>query len=163
MVTGIKKVLASGTHGRRFSEIEENVIIAEFAKAKLEGTTLGVAQVRKAVAEFNTTNGAEGRTRAAIVQAIARLIKAGKLSEKQMDPGNASRTKYTETEESFIQDIVSKASAADEKLTVTAIHKALVDAKVSPKERSLPSLRAHLSNLVKKSEAPVAAADGVTA
>jgi len=163
MTANIKKVLASSVRGRRFSEAEENVILAEFAKATKAGTTLGVAAIRKAVAEFNTTNGAEGRTRAAIVQAIARLVKAGKLKESQVESGSTSRTKYIEAEEAFIQHLVEKAAKADEKLTVTAIHKALADAKVSPKERSVPSLRAHLSNLVKKSEATTEKPTGVTA
>lgn len=156
-LSSLAGVITSGAHGRKFSTDEENLIIKMATDAINSGETVSVAKIRTAVGEMNTKNGEEVRTRAAVANAIERLAKAGKLSKSGIVSEGTGRTQYTEEEDKVLAKALMAAQKGGKTVTLPELHKVLLDSGVSPKLRSLPSVRAHVTNLTTEKPAPASA------
>lgn len=149
-IQGLSGVLTSGSHGRKFTDEEEAIIIDKMTAAKDAGETVSVADIRNAIKAHNEANGDEERTRAAVVNAIKRLDKAGKVDEAVLDSKGNGRVQYSDAEDQVLADALQAAADKGEEISLPDLTKALKESGVSPKERSLPSVRAHITNLMNK-------------
>lgn len=157
-LSSLAGVIASGAHGRKFTADEETLIVSMTEKAKKNGETVSIAKIRTAVGVMNTNNGEENRTRAAVANAVERLAKAGKLDKGVIVSEGNGRTQYTEEEDKVLTKVLLAAQKAGKKITLPELHKALEASGVSPKPRSLPSVRAHVTNLTSESSDTAATA-----
>ena len=151
-ITALKATLTSGSHGRRFTDAEEAIIIAKMTDAAKAKTTVSVADIKNALKDHNLAQGEESRKRAAVVNAIERLAKAGKVDKAVISKETNGREPYTEAEDEVLYKTLEAASKKKEQVSIPELHKALKESGVSPKERSLPSVRAHIANLFNKDE-----------
>lgn len=151
-IKALKATLTSGSHGRRFTDAEEGIIIKLMGDAKTAGETVSVATIKNALKDHNHERGEESRKRAAVVNAIERLAKAGKVDKAVLSKESNGREPYTEAEDEVLFQTLEKAQAAGETVSIPNLHEALKNSGISPKERSLPSVRAHISNLLNKDD-----------
>lgn len=146
----LEAAISHGAHGKRFTEGEEQVIIDTLESAKQAGEKISYATVVNAVKEYNHANGQEARKRAAVVNAITRLAKKDRCDDSVISKETNGREPYTEKENEVLIDCLTKAKDAKKAVSLAELHTALKESGVSPKERSLPSVRAHLTNMFNK-------------
>lgn len=147
-ITALKATLTSGSHGRRFTDAEEAIIITAMTNAAKAKKTISVAEIRNALKDYNHTQKEESRKRAAVVNAIERLAKAGKVSKDVLSKESNGREPYTDAEDAVLFGVLEAAQKAKKQVSIPDLHKALTDSNKSPKPRSLPSVRAHIANLL---------------
>lgn len=152
-ITALKASLVSASNGRRFTTEEDQIIVDMMTDAATNGTTVSVAAIRNALKDHNQNGGFEARTRAAVSNAIERLAKAERVNKEVLAKESNGREPYTQEEDNVILAFCEAAEQAGQQVTLPEIHKALLDSGKSPKPRSVPSVRAHLQNMIKKAEA----------
>lgn len=150
-LSSFKATLTSGSHGRRFTDEEEGIIVSMMSNAKTNGKTISVAEIKNALKDHNHEQNQESRKRAAVVNAIERLAKTGKVDKAVLSKESSNREPYTEQEDNVLCEVLMEAQTKGEQVSIPDLHKALRESGVSPKERSLPSVRAHITNLLNKS------------
>jgi thioredoxin-like negative regulator of GroEL len=147
-ISALKATLTSGSHGRRFTDAEETIIITAMTSAAKAKKTISVAEIRNALKDYNHAQQEESRKRAAVVNAIERLAKAGKVSKDVLSKESNGREPYTDAEDTVLFGVLEAAQKAKKQVSIPDLHKALTDSGKSPKPRSLPSVRAHIANLL---------------
>lgn len=151
-VPALKAALTNGSHGRRFTDDEDQIIVDMMTQAKTSGETVSVADIKNALKDHNHAQNQESRKRAAVVNAIDRLAKAEKVDKDVLSKESNGREPYTQEEDAVLFDTLESAAQAGKQISIPDLHKALKESGKSPKERSVPSVRAHINNLLNKSD-----------